>query len=376
MANAFDFLPGEDNAGRLKRFQNDYHSADRESVLADLQNGNLNPSVQPGPTSPSTPPPPAPSRGPQSPSAGPAPAQNAPMPSYQLPMGGGGGVPSISAPSSAPAPSGNYRGTEDSWIGWLRSGGGGATASNRDGFFRSDVGLPDLVNQFNQSTGGHAKYIGGPSGDMVDFGDGRGPVDARTAQGEYWYNEGGSNPFPGQSGGGSPGGSGGGAGGAGGGGIADSVRSMILQRLGQLQNFDPNSSIIKNQMQSQEQLLERNRQQRRAVSAERMAAEGLNSGGAGSGAFDAELASGFEDKGNALTSIRSKLVADQYQQERQEAMSLMQMALASGDAEQARSMQAYIAQLDAQIRREGYGVQMGMYAQDQNNRTYGAGAGG
>jgi hypothetical protein len=60
------------------------------------------------------------------------------------------------------------------------------------GFYHLTGGssVQDIVNQFNQATGGHARFVGGPSGDMVDFGDGRGPVDVLNAQGNLWYDYG------------------------------------------------------------------------------------------------------------------------------------------------------------------------------------------
>lgn len=123
----------------------------------------------------------------------------------------------------APAP-GNYRATEDSWINYLQSlttpqgnvskGPGVYQSRPGSGFYhQGGTNLQDVVNQYNAATGGHATYVGGPSGDMVDFGDGRGPVDVLNAQGNYWYDEGAGANRIANAGSGTPGAGGSSAGG-------------------------------------------------------------------------------------------------------------------------------------------------------------------
>lgn len=136
------------------------------------------------------------------------------------------------------------------------------------------------------------------------------------------------------------------------------IRELILTRLGQLK-FDPDSPLIQQTMQVNERDQEAIRAQRRAAAAERMAQEGLNSGGQGSGALDAEIASGYEDKGTALSRIRTSLVNEQYQQMRQEYTQLLQLATQAGDSEAARQLQAW-----------WYGIQMAFEQNRQNQQPF------
>ena len=50
--------------------------------------------------------------------------------------------------------------------------------------------LNAVVSKYNQQYGANAAFIPGKSNDMVDFGDGRGKVDVRTAGGDLWLDEG------------------------------------------------------------------------------------------------------------------------------------------------------------------------------------------
>ncbi len=92
---------------------------------------------------------------------------------------------------------------------------------NKQGFVDTGgVPFQDVLKRYSQETGNQATYQGGPSGDRVDFG--QGTVDARTSNGLLQSNvpggggggsaptEGGSGPFPWQSGGSTPGYGGGG----------------------------------------------------------------------------------------------------------------------------------------------------------------------
>lgn len=137
-------------------------------------------------------------------------------------------------------------------------------------------------------------------------------------------------------------------------GFLGDVRNLLMQQLGQLsQPVGANDPLIQGEMQAQERLLERNRQDRRSAAAERMAFQGLNPGGQGSGAFDAEIAAGFEDKGAALSGLQAQLYSREMLSRRQNLTQMLSMALQSGDNEAARALQLQIAKMDEALRRAG-----------------------
>ena len=172
-----------------------------------------------------------------------------------------------------------------------------------------------------------------------------------------------------------------------GGSFQDQIRARLMEQLrGLSQPVTAEDPVIAGQLQSQERGLERNRQDRRAAMAERMAASGLNSGGAGSGALESEIASGFEDKGEALSGLRSQLVGRELQSRRSQMAGLLQTALQSGDNDSARALQLQIAQMDDQIRRMqltesgrqwddrfGWDVSQGLYGRDRDLAMFGGG---
>ena len=148
------------------------------------------------------------------------------------------------------------------------------------------------------------------------------------------------------------------AGAGAGGSFNDQVRQRLMQQMDQAgRPISADDPTIAGELQSQERGLERNRQDRRAAAAERGAAQGTLLGGASSGAFDAEVASGFEDKGAALSGIKAQLFGRELQGRRQQMSQMLQMAVQSGDNEQARALQLQLGQMDNEIRR--YGISEG-----------------
>lgn len=140
------------------------------------------------------------------------------------------------------------------------------------------------------------------------------------------------------------------------------IRSMLLAQLQGLSTpIDENDPTIRGEMTAQEQLAERVRRDRRAAMAERAAASGLNSGGAGSGAFEADIASGFEDKKQGLAGLQAQLFGRELTSRRSQLANLLNMALSTGDAESARSLQMAIAQMDAELQRLGLKQQKSMF---------------
>lgn len=187
---------------------------------------------------------------------------------------------------------------------------------------------------------------------------------AAGGQGKLQWGDWGVDPqgrsFGGQGAGG--GGGGGGLPGAqpsgGGGGFNDQIRALLMQQLqGASQPISANDPTIAGELQAQERGLERNRQDRRAAMAERAASQGLLAGGASSGAFDTDVASGFEEKGQALSGLRAQVFQRELQSRRQQMSQMLGMALQSGDTEAARALQLQMVQMDNELRRAGLGEQ-------------------
>lgn len=88
------------------------------------------------------------------------------------------------------------------WLDWIERTYG--RSAKRGGGFAdlpAGVSLQQALQRFNQETGHTAQYIGGPSGDKVDFG--QGAKDVLTGEGQLWYNfENGGNGGGGTGGGG------------------------------------------------------------------------------------------------------------------------------------------------------------------------------
>lgn len=151
---------------------------------------------------------------------------------------------------------------------------------------------------------------------------------------------------------------GGAAGGAAGSDWQNQVRAMLMQQMqGYAKPVSMDDPGIQGEMAAQERTLERGRQDRRAAMAERMAASGQNSGGAGSGAMESEIAAGYEDKGAAKTGLQAQLYSRELSARRDKMMQSLQLALQTGDAESARSLQLQMAQMDDEMRRLGLNQQ-------------------
>jgi len=163
-------------------------------------------------------------------------------------------------------------------------------------------------------------------------------------------------------------GTGGGTGGASGSSPQqDAIRAALMAQLQKMgQPIDPNDPTISTQLNASSNLLERQRQQRRAAMAERMAASGLNPGGAGSGAMDQEIAAGFEDKASQLSGIQGQLMARANEQRISQLQQALSLAVQSGDAQSARDLQLQIAQMQQSMEQARLGQ-----SQSQWNDTYG-----
>jgi hypothetical protein len=89
------------------------------------------------------------------------------------------------------------------------------------------------------------------------------------------------------------------------------------------------------------------------AAAERTAA----SNGLGAGGYDANLMAAETAAGDRKAGFESDLMRGELQGQRERIMQAMGLAAQSGNAAQGRALQERLAQVDATLRREGYGVQ-------------------
>lgn len=272
-------------------------------------------------------------------------------------------TPTAPSAPAAPAPqAGQFANSNQGFVDWAFQKYG--ESKTRQGMVDAAAGggLPKMLAEYAAATGNTANYLGGPSGDRVDFG--QGVQDALTSGGQIW------NAAGGGGGGGAGGVAGAGAGGAGAAGsgnaFTDQIRQMLMARIRQNQApVDQNAPQIREAMDAARLEAGRASDQERKDLAERAYA----SGDLGGDTIRQGVMQSAERNAVGLGSMRAKLIMQQYQAQRQELSDDMTRALASGDAQSAREAQAALAQLDATIRREGYGIQMAQFAANKNSDT-------
>ena len=290
-----------------------------------------------------------PQEDPNAPVEGPSNLSPSPMPSPTA-------APSTApAPSASPAPSPfNYEAARDSWM------------SGQYG--KDEAGAAQWAQQYG------IPYSGG---DTISLPNGGGLIDIlgnfKSGQNvaNNWTPAGGNGPNPN----GQPAGAASGglqtAAGSGNGNFQSSIRALLMQQLqGLSQPVSAEDPTIANEMNVQSRLIDRNREQRRAAMAERMAFTGLSSGGAGSGAFESEIASGYEDAGQQKSGVLAQLMGRELTNRRSQLAQMLSLATQSGDAESARALQFQLAQMDAELRRMGIGEQARQF-NDQFGRALG-----
>jgi hypothetical protein len=297
---------------------------------------------------------------------------------------GTSGVGQLSDTPAQPAPAPAATGDGDKqWLDWINATYGQSKARGT-GFadLPAGVSLEQAIGRYNQETGAGAKYIGGPSGDRVDFG--QGVTDALTAGGQLWSDYGAMSgqPREGASGGGNialPGrtfpvgaGAAGAAGAAGSGDFRDQTRAMLMERLKAAgQPVDLNSAEITEPMAAARLEADRTTQMERTALAERRAASGDTSG-----SLERGIQQSAERNAVGLGSVRAKMVQQAYTAKRSEFMELLQLATAQGDAQSAREIQMKLSELDATVRREGYGLDAAKYEAYLNQDAAKAGLNG
>lgn len=172
-----------------------------------------------------------------------------------------------------------------------------------------------------------------------------------------------------QPGGGAGGGSGG-AGGGGGGGLDGAFRDALLKSMnGANAPFDPNDPRNAAQQGAYNRQRDRAAQNERAALAERSAFNGLNSGGAGSGAFETGIQGIHEQAGQDEAGYGAHLAEQDYQAKRQDLAHALDLANAVGARQEAAAIQMQIAQMDNQYRYSALGQQQGQF-EDQMAYNY------
>lgn len=157
-----------------------------------------------------------------------------------------------------------------------------------------------------------------------------------------------------------PGSGGGGAGGAapvpgGQSEFQNALRAILMQRLAIAQGrVDENDPFIREPMQAAALEAARAQQTERTALAERLAATGDTSR-----SLEMGIQQSAERNAVGLGTLRAKLINDEYNRKRQEMLDLMQMAIATNDAQAARDIQAALIALDRDKFVAGYNDKAG-----------------
>ena len=135
--------------------------------------------------------------------------------------------------------------------------------------------------------------------------------------------------------------------------IRDKLMALLSQDPSNVSLDDPN---LVPQMNAYNRQSQRAFDNSRSVMAERMAAEGTNN----SGAFDAGLEGLLQARGEGEANFGASLVGQEVQARRQEVMQALQMGQGIMSQDQERQLRRELADLDAQLQREGFGIQREM----------------
>ncbi len=145
------------------------------------------------------------------------------------------------------------------------------------------------------------------------------------------------------------------------------VRAMISQRLTAAgQPVNESDEYIAAPLSAARDETQRSQQSERTALAERLYAQG--GGALDSNALTQQIQQSSERNAGNLSNLRAGLIGKELTARRGELQSLLQMALAQGDAEQARQTQLLIQQIDHSLRREFRGIDLAefMAQLDQN----------
>lgn len=143
--------------------------------------------------------------------------------------------------------------------------------------------------------------------------------------------------------------------------VASAFKDALLNMMNQTQQpVSLSDPTLKPQADAFAVQQQRATQQAREAMAERRAASGQLSDRAGSGAFDSDLRGMLGQQGESIGRFNAGLIGGEAQSRKQQLLQAMGLAGNQVNAEEGRALQERLAQLDAQIRREGISSQTGL----------------
>lgn len=145
------------------------------------------------------------------------------------------------------------------------------------------------------------------------------------------------------------------------------LRQILMQRLQAAgQPVDPNAPQIHEPLVAARDEATRQTDKERTQLAERLYAQG----GLNTDAITQQIQQSGERNATQLGTLRATLIQKEVQSRKDELRDLLQMAFASGDSEATREIQLQLAELDALLRREGYGVQLALSETNANSNAF------
>jgi hypothetical protein len=135
--------------------------------------------------------------------------------------------------------------------------------------------------------------------------------------------------------------------------ITDAYNQAMLDQLTKSRNPSLSDPGLKAQSDAYSVGQQRARDQARASIAERFAANGI----ADSGAMDQGVAGLYQQQGENQGTFNANLVGNELQNQRAELLNYMQLAGSRLTAQEAQALQLKIADIDAQLRSQGLGLE-------------------
>lgn len=152
-------------------------------------------------------------------------------------------------------------------------------------------------------------------------------------------------------------------------GMDPALKAIIMSRLAaDQQPVDANDLTIAAPYQAASDAASRESDQERTAEAEREYAQG----GLNTNALNQTIQQSAERNATSLGTLRGTLVQQAYASKQQDLQTLLNQAVTAGDTDSAQKIQAAIANLQAQLTREGYGVTLATNAAGQNANTVNA----
>lgn len=146
--------------------------------------------------------------------------------------------------------------------------------------------------------------------------------------------------------------------------FTDEIRRQLLDRIAQDSTpFDPSTDPgVTSAMTGAQMTADRQTEmERRALSEQLFAGGDLNSG-----TKDQQVQQSSERNAASLSTLKGTLILKEVDARRTDLTNLLQQAIASGDADLARQTQVALANLQAQLTREGYGWAWAQFQAQQN----------